>query len=219
MHKTNDSKPIKTYKHVDFKYPYSWWSSKDFKLATKEIPIEIDLYHGKIVFRTKTGEYQYKWSDFTEAMLHSNYGSSRKSRYASAKTQFLVLKTKDGAQYNLDVSVGWASHTDESPYLPNPEGLLTALRKNLKSVWGYDDRTRLRKKQLDPGLTGLISAAPVFVAFIVLTRPSVASGLSLTNFILLWIVAIMLTGALAIILSRNVKRIVRKPKKNKDSDE
>lgn len=218
MNKIDDSKPIKTYKHMDFKYPYTlwssnWWSSRAFMIASKYVPLEIDLYQSKIVFRTKIDERQYKWSEFTEAILYSNQGSSRRSRYASAKTRFLVLRTKDGARYNLDLSVGWASHSDESPYLPNPEGLLTALRKNLKPVWGYDDRTRLHKKWLDPNLGRVLSAAPIFTALIVLTRPSVAIRLSLAQFIMIWVAAILLTGVIAVASSRNIKHVIKKPDK------
>ena len=101
----------------------------------KDSILEIEVSKKQIVFHKRNSKYSYIWTDFTEALFESKIsltGGSISARNIKKRTLF--LKTKDGEQYILDLSIGYGNNKNESEFTPMPKELLSLALKNLEPI-------------------------------------------------------------------------------------
>lgn len=148
--------PTKTYHNS--RYSESLLSTKS--PAPKWAVLKIEVSDDQIVFHKKSGIYTYKWSDFTEAYLRSKISAigTAVPTGRDIRERILFLKTNDGQEHILDLSVGYGNDQDESEFSPNPAPLLKILRIKLATVFRYEANT-LKVKWYTPLAATMVGTA------------------------------------------------------------
>jgi len=122
--------------------------------------LKIEVSDDQITFHKKRGVYSYKWADFTEAFLRSKISGAGTAipTGRDIRERILFLKTKDGQEHILDLSVGYHNAQDESEFSPDPKSLLKVLRIKLAPIFRYETNS-LKVKWFTPQAAVMLGTA------------------------------------------------------------